>query len=352
MEYYVDPNIKNTERVFPMQGREDFLRLDMNENPEGLPADFVEEVKKEITPSFLSRYPEPERFRKKYAEYLGAAPEQIFVANGTDQVIRYALWTFGEKGKEVLTVTPSFEMYRINCMLLGLVHKAVPYEPDLTIDVTKILSAISEETRVVVLVNPNNPVGNVYSKEDFSAILKRASEVNAVVFVDEAYHYFCETTELPFALSEENVLVFRTFSKLFSIPALRLGAAIGNEKLIRYLKSGQLSFDVNAVALLFGERLLDRQDLIDRLIRAEREGKKWLADRLTEAGYEFIPCQGNYLLIKTKKNPKDTEKTLFTHKILVHTYGNPALSDYLRVTTASVTAMKRFYEAFSEAEAL
>ncbi len=100
---YINPNIKKTDRVFPMQGRKNYLRLDMNENPTGLPTDFVNNVLKEVTPEFLSTYPEPEQFREKYAEYIGFKPKNIAVTNGTDMAIRYILETFGEPGKDVVT---------------------------------------------------------------------------------------------------------------------------------------------------------------------------------------------------------------------------------------------------------
>lgn len=351
-EYYVDPNIKATERMFPEQGRSGFLRLDMNENPEGLPEDFVESVKECITPEFLATYPEPEVFRKKYADYIGngAIPDNVFIANGTDMVIRYVLETFGEKGKDVVTVTPSFEMYRINCSLLGLNHVAVPYDDELNISVDAIVSAITWRTRVVVLVNPANPVGNVYSKADIERVRARAAEVGAILMVDEAYHYFCDDTVIGEALKHDNMIVSRTFSKVFSIPALRLGVAVASPDIIHFLRNGQLSFDVNAVALLFGEKLLDNPKLLDKLVKTEREGKDTLCALLENAGYEYIRCGGNYILIKTNISPREVEIRLRDRKILTHSYGNPLLKDYLRVSTGSRAVMERFFETLVEVD--
>ena len=190
MKYYVNENIKNTVRIFPRQKRYNCLRYDMNENPEGLPKDFVDSVLKEITPEFLAIYPEPDKFLNKYANFIGAQYENVVATNGSDMAIRYILETFGETGKSVVTVSPSFEMYWVNCNILGLKHKPVAYNDDLTINIENIINAIDLDTRVVVLLNPNNPVGNVYTEEEFRLVLKRTQEVGAILVVDEAYHYF------------------------------------------------------------------------------------------------------------------------------------------------------------------
>ena len=323
----------------------------MNENPEGLPKEFVDEVLKEITPEFLAIYPEPDRFLHKYADFIGAAYENVLTTNGSDMAIRYLLETFGEKGKEVVTVSPSFEMYWVNCSILGLKHVPVAYEPDLTIKIEKILEAISGDTRVVVLLNPNNPVGNVYTEEELERVIERAKEVGAVVIVDEAYHYFYDRTFLPYALNGENVIVLRTFSKLFSLAACRLGVIISNPEIIHYVKNARLTFDVNAIALLFGERILDRPELIRELIRIEKEGKAWILQALEKEGYECRDCRGNFIFVKPKHSAREVANRLETEKkVLVHPYGNELLKDCLRVSVGSKEAMELFLEAFLEVD--
>ncbi|MBP5224349.1 MAG: histidinol-phosphate aminotransferase family protein [Lachnospiraceae bacterium] len=349
MEYYVNPWIAGTERVFPMQGRAEYLRLDMNENPEGLPEEIVEEIRGKITPEFLSTYPEPDRFLRKYADFIGTDIECVAATNGSDMAIRYLLETFGEPGKDVVTVTPSFEMYRINCSLLGLHHVPVSYEEDLTVDVSKICDAIGEDTRIVVLLNPNNPVGNVFSDAEFDAILEKTKAAGAVLIVDEAYHYFCEKTFLPRALEEENVLVLRTFSKLFSLAAVRLGVVIGHPKLIHFLKNGKLTFDVNSVALLAGETVLSHPELVDELRKKEAAGKAWALQALQKAGYETRDCAGNFFFVRPRCDAHSIAKALETEKkVLVHPFSNPLLQDLIRVTAGSESVMKRFVEAFLE----
>lgn len=347
--YYVDEHIKNTNRVFPQQGRYDYLRYDMNENPEGLPKEFVDSVLKEITPEFLSIYPEPDRFLNKYAAYIGASYENVVAVNGSDMGIRYLLETFGEKGKDVVTVAPSFEMYWVNCSILGLHHVPVAYESDMTISIDKILDAITENTRIVVLLNPNNPIGNVYTEEELEKVIEKTKKVGAIVIIDEAYHYFYPNTFLKYALNEENVVLLRTFSKLFSIAACRLGVVISNAQIIHYVKNAKLTFDANAIALLFAERILDHPEMIEQLIETEKEGKAYTLAELTKHGYETRDCRGNFIFVTPKHQAAEVAQKLETEKkILVKSYGNEMLKKYLRISVGSKEAMERFLTAFFE----
>lgn len=349
MTLYIDESIRTTERAFPDQGRYGYLRYDMNENPEGLPKEFVDSVLAEITPEFLAIYPEPDVFLRKYAEFVGAGFQNVVATNGSDMAIRYLLEIFCGKGHEVVTVAPSFEMYGVNCSVLGLTHVPVQYKDDLTMDVEKIVDAIGPQTDVVVLLNPNNPVGNVYSEDEAKRIVRTAQENNALVIVDEAYHYFYGRTFIDLALSEPNVALLRTFSKLFSIAACRLGLIIANENIIKYVKNAKLTFDANAIALKFGERILENPELVKSLIDTERLGREHTLDCLSRKGYEVRDCKGNFIFVRSRRKPEDVAHDLrVENKILVKYWQKGLLAPYLRVSTGSIAAMDRFIEPFLE----
>lgn len=351
MKYYVNPNVRDTLRIFPEQGRYGYKRYDLNENPEGLPKSFVDSVLEEITPEFLSIYPEPDVFLNKYADFIGAKYENVLTTNGSDMGIRYLLETFGEPGKKVVTVAPSFEMYRVNCSLLGLVHVPVLYKDDLTMDVQDIVAAVDADTRIVVLLNPNNPMGNVYTEEELQQVIAKAREVGAIVIVDEAYHYFYDKTFLPYALNGDNVIILRTFSKLMSLAACRLGVIISNPELIHYVKNLRVTFEVNSIALLFAQRLLENPQIIEELIRTEKEGKAHTLRVLEERGYWCRDCIGNFIFVETKGDPLAVARRLKEEKqVLVHTFGNPLLSRYLRISIGSKAAMDVFLDAFLEVD--
>jgi histidinol-phosphate aminotransferase len=169
--------------------------------------------------------------------------------------------------------------------------------------------------------------------------------------VDEAYHYFYENTFLKYALEEENVVVLRTFSKLFSIAACRLGVIISNPQIVHYVKNAKLTFDANSIALLFAERIIEHPEIVEELIRTEKEGKAYTLSSLREHGYECRECKGNFLFVKPRHNAKEIATRLEVEKkVLVHPYGNELLKDYIRVSVGSVDAMKIFLDAFYEVD--
>ena len=351
MNFFVNKNIRDTKRIYPMQERSKYLRYDMNENPEGLPKDFIEMVKKEITPEFLATYPEQGRFLRKYANYTKMPIENIMATNGSDMAIRYIFETFGESGKDVVTVSPSFEMYRVHCNILGYNCVQIEYNDNLTLNVDKIVAAINERTRIVVLVNPNNPIGNTYNKSEIEAIVQRANERGVIVVIDEAYYYFYNETSLDLINKYNNVILLRTFSKLFSLAACRLGVIITSSIIINNVKKSALSFDVNSLALLFAERLLEHPEIEKELIQNEKDGKRYLLKELSRQGYEHRECKGNFVFIKPRKNAYVlAEELKQKHLVLVKTFSQELLSSYIRVTTGSVGSMQKFLKNFFEAD--
>ena len=169
------------------------------------------------------------------------------------------------------------------------------------------------------------------------------------MIIDEAYHYFYPNTFLEHIKTDENVIILRTFSKLFSLAAVRLGVIISNPEIIHYVKNSKLTFDANAVALLFGERILDHPELIEELIRTENEGKAWILQALRDKGYECRDCRGNFIFIRPNHDAHEVTRRLEEEKkILVHAYGNELLKDVIRVSVGSERAMRFFFDAFME----
>lgn len=225
--YYFDKKIKNLNRVFDQNAREGYLRLDLNENPGGLPQDFISEILKNITPEFISQYPETLHFSEVLARYLGTDISHICLTNGSAEGIRYIIQAFTSENGRIVGVVPSYFMFQVYSEMYGRNFIKIPYEENLSMDVEKIIREITEETQLLILLNPNNPMGNVYTDEEFEKIMVAARTNKVTVLVDEAYHYFYPKTFIRYALNEDHVFITRTFSKLFSMAGCRLGYVVG-----------------------------------------------------------------------------------------------------------------------------
>jgi len=349
--YYVNPNIRDLYRVKFHDSRDGVLRLDMNENPGGLPKAFVEEVKKKITPEFLASYPEKDRLTELLARHNAIPSGSITITSGSDEAMRLLFHCFGEPGKRLVTVTPTFEMYDVYAKMFGMEHAAADYRPDFTLSVEGVLSQIDSSTGIVVLVNPNSPIGVCWSEAEARAVIERAAEAGAVVVVDEAYHYFCSSTFLPLIREYEHLLVLRTFSKLFSCAGLRIGYAAGSGKLIQYMENAESTFNVNRVAILFAEDLMGRPEIIEELAAVERDGRRWLTNKLASEGYRVLSREGNYLLFRPRLPSGEVVARLKERGVWVRDYSRGILAGWVRVSTGGREFMERFWREFSRIDA-
>jgi len=343
---YVNELIKNTFRVPQPEGRGTFVRLDQNENSDGLPGWLVEEVMKKVTPEFLAIYPEENIPTSKYAKLLGLEYENVTLTAGSSVGMGYVIKVFGEPKKDILTVTPSFAMYEVYAKMIGMNIKQLKYENDFTFNVEKTLSSIDDNTGIVVLVNPNMPVGNVYDIEDIERIICKAKEHDALVIVDEAYYYYYDKTTVGLVKKYDNLVVLRTFSKMLSMPSLRLGSIISCANNIQYINNLKPHYTVNSIALLFCEAIVDNHDrVVNELMVQYNEGKKYIVNALLENGYEILPSEGCYVCIKPKyKTSREITDLLEKDNILI-LCGKDGLTGWLRLTIAHKKYMEIFINA-------
>lgn len=343
--YKLKPGIEELYRVSPHQGRASYLRLDMNENPEGLPAEFFNKVVSKLTPELLAMYPENGVLIQKLADYLGVTADMVTLSNGSDEAIKCIFEVFGNSGN-VVSVYPTFEMYAVYSKMYCLEHRIINYGSDFSVKIEDIIAAIDSDTAIVSLLNPNNPIGNVYTQEEIERVIKKAGECGAVVVIDEAYHYFYPNTFIELAGKYDNVIVTRTFSKLCSIAGCRIGYAVGSTRLITLLNKVRGTYCINAVALAFAEAILDDKELIPALVKKEKAGRDYVLASLEENGYTHYAENGNYIFIKPHRPAGEVSAALAEEKVLVKTYSHPLLKDYIRITTGGVEPMQRFCKIF------
>lgn len=348
---YVRNGIEELLRIKSKESRKDFLRLDMNENPEGLPIDFVREVMGTITPEEIAMYPELFVLRKKIADLHHVEEQDVLILNGTDEGLKSIFEVFGMEGKEFVSVYPTFEMYKIYAQMYGMECRFVEYTPELEVSVSEIADAITDSTAIVSILNPNNPIGTVFSEEDVKYILDRAKEKGAIVIIDEAYYYYCENSFAQLAQKYDNVVLLRTFSKLFAMAGCRIGYLVSSPRIVELADKVRPSAGVNVFAIHLATAILERPDIIQALKQREKEGRNYLLKELENMKYKTFRGNGNYVLFQPNRSPKEVYERLKERGILVKIYSHPILKDYVRVTTAGKSNMMRFLEELKEVDA-
>ncbi len=350
--YYVNKDLVSLNRIFDQNLREGYLRLDLNENPGGLPEEFIRKVLDQVTPQFVSQYPETLPFTQTLAQKLGCKIENICLVNGSAEGVRHVIEAYSGPGGKILGVTPTYAMYAVYSKMYGRQFVPIEYEEDITMPVNKILDAMTEDIQILVVCNPNNPVGNVYSIEEMTQIAEKAKELEITILIDEAYHYFYPVTFIDFALKYDNVFLTRTFSKLFSLAGARLGYVVGKPKGIELVQKLCTPHNVNAFAMKFAEEVFNTEGMLESLIEKQLEGKKYVVDTLREKGYAVNAKEGNFIFIKTKLDAEEIMHRLKRDKgILVKTYdGIGELGKCLRVTTGEKDIMRSFVDALVDAD--
>ena len=348
--YYLNPEVETLNRIFDQNMREPYLRLDLNENPGGLPEEFVKKVLSEITPEFVAQYPETLPFATKLAEFLNTGVENICLVNGSSEGIRNIIYAFSGPGGRIVGVTPTYAMFEVYSKMYGRNFTPVRYNEDLTIDVENVLAAMTPDTQIMIVVNPNNPMGNAFSEEEMQRIYERARAYEITLLIDEAYFYFYPKTFLHFALEHEHVFVTRSFSKLFSLAGLRLGYVVGWAEGIKMVQKLCTPHNVNAPSMLFARRIMEEPGLIESLVAKHKEGRQWLISELSARGYKMEGKEGNFIFIQPKTDATTVMNRMKAEKgILIKTYhGVGALGECLRVTTGEKRFMERFLAGLLE----
>ena len=348
--YYLDDRVANLCRVFDQNARKDYLRLDLNENPGGLPQEFITKVLSSVTPQFVAQYPETLHFSEVLAKHLHTDISHLCLVNGSAEGIRYIIQAFSSEHGRIVGVVPSYFMFQVYSEMYGRDFVKVPYNEDLTMDIQKILVEMTEDTQLLILLNPNNPMGNVYSDEEFETIFKAAQEKQITILIDEAYHYFYPKTFIKYALEKEHVFVTRTFSKLFSLAGCRLGYVVGWPDGIKMVQKLCTPHNTNAFAMRFAEAILETPGMLDSLIEKFSEGRNYLIDALEQNGYPHKGEAGNFLFIKPKTDAQlIVDRMKAEKKILIKTYPNVGkFGNCLRVSIGEKQYMEHFMKALLE----
>lgn len=326
------------------------IRLDRNENTAGCsPA--VRSFLASAAPD-LSFYPDvfADSLRRKLAARHGVAPEQILVGNGSFELINLISQVFLNPGDEVLFPDPSFEFYKVFGELAGGTVIRVPLENH-TVPLDRLRATVTEKARIIWICNPNNPTGTALTQKELTAFLE-AVPPTVLVAVDEAYLDFMRETPAPDLIPEinrfPNLILLRTFSKVYGLAAARVGYAIADAELIGRLVPWKIPPNTNLPGTLAAEAALEDREFYDAAVdRIRRESPRFY--RIFEKlGLSWIPSDANFILFHTGREAAPVVEALARRNILVRGGAEYGYPEWIRVTIGTEGENELFLAALTE----
>ena len=323
-----------------------YIKLNTNENPYP-PAPSVVAAMNDAEIEDLRLYSDPTAkvLKERLAGLYGLKPENIYVGNGSDEVLYFLFLAYGRKGAAFPDI--SYGFYSVFAEICGIPARVIPLEADFTIDAAKYHGL----DRFIVIANPNAPTGLSLSQVQIEGILK--TNPNAVVAIDEAYVDFGGESAYPLMAKYENLIVVRTFSKSRSMAGARLGYALGPASLIADLEKIKYSvnpYNVNRLTLRLGEATVDAQAYYQEKCAAIIRTREDTAGKLKEMGFTVLSSQTNFLFVKSDKiGGRELYEKLKDRGILVRHFGNPRITDYIRITIGTDAQMDQCLSAIRAA---
>lgn len=328
--------VENIYRLKPiLKKRVGKIRLDKNERVDPHFNLFLKKIKKEITSDLISAYPDFNEVYTKLSKKLRVNTANIILTAGSDQAIKNTFELFYKKNKEIITTHPTFAMVDIYSKIFRTKQIKINYDKNLNLKINDIYKSINKNTCLVIIANPNSPTGKMIEKKKLIRIIKKAKKYKAKVLLDEAYHEFSNYNFLSKIKDYNNLIIIRTFSKIYGLAGLRAGYVIANKNIIKKYTSIKPMYEINSIAVKALEILLDNPKYISFYLKQMREGEEYAKIFCKKNDYIFVKCHANFFHINFKYNPRKIQNHLFEKNILIK--GGPGIKsfkNYLRISFA------------------
>lgn len=326
------------------------IRLSSNENPVGPPRAALDAIVASLGTS--NRYPsEPaQRLVSRLAALHGVDQSCIVVGAGSGEILRMAVYNWTSPARALVTAAPSFEEPVRYAELLGAPVVAVPVTANLKLDLDAMLKRVAG-AGLVFLCNPNNPTGTLHAASDVTAFLDAVARVSpdTTVLIDEAYHHYVKdrsyASAISIALERPNVVVSRTFSKVYGMAGLRLGYAIARRDTIASLRRHRLANSVNALVAPAALAALDDGALVARERARNHEAREFTRGALAEAGYASLPSEANFIMVDIRRDVREFQAACLAAGVQI---GRPfpPLTTYARISIGTMEEMSTAVAVF------
>jgi histidinol-phosphate aminotransferase len=343
------PPGKPIEEVEREYGIADSIKLASNENPLGPSPKALEAIA--ATLERLHRYPEGNCYylRRELAARLDVPEASLIFGNGSNEIIELIVRTFLQPGEDAVMSDQAFIVYSLIVQAAGGRRRSVPLR-SFTHDVEGIAAAITPQTRVVFLANPNNPTGTIFFEHDWEQFLSLVPR-DVVVVMDEAYAEYVEDADYPDSLAAvregRNVIVLRTFSKIYGLAGLRVGYGVAPSALVDLMDRVRQPFNVNSLAQAAARAALGDAAHVERSRACNRGGMALLRGECERLGVDVVPSWANFLLIRVGDGAGVYQK-LLERGVIVRPMGVYGFPEHVRVTVGTAKENERFVAALAE----
>jgi histidinol-phosphate aminotransferase len=333
-------------------GIKDSIKLASNENPLGpspvaLKA-IVDNLISSNSSNSLNRYPDGSGFyiKRALSDKLSVREDEIILGNGSNELIDIAVRTFLQTTDEAIMAHPSFVVYPMAVQAIGGKPVQIPLK-NYTHDLDVVADTITSKTRMLFIANPNNPTGTINKRDEFDRLMNRLPE-GILIVVDEAYYEYVVDPEyadsMKYFRDGRDILVLRTFSKIYGLAGLRIGYGIARQDIIFEMNKLRPPFNTNSLAQNAALWALKDEDHVRYSLEINEQGKGYLYRELNSLGLKYIPTEANFIYILLGQDSNELYDKLLRYGVIVRPVG----SEEIRVTIGLPEENKRFIEALKK----
>ncbi|OGX56832.1 MAG: histidinol-phosphate transaminase [Omnitrophica WOR_2 bacterium RIFOXYC2_FULL_43_9] len=338
---------KPIEEVKRQLGLSKVIKLASNENPLGPSPKALRAIQKALPK--INHYPEGSCYylRQRLSRHLKVNPRNLIFGNGSDELIDIIIKAFSCPRDEIMTAEATFLEYKIIAQQNGRRPKMFPLR-GFRYDLSAMKQALNKRVKVVFIANPNNPTGTYVDKKEVESFLRDIPKDVIVVF-DEAYFEFVKEKDFPetirYVKEGKNVIILRTFSKIYGLAGLRIGYGIASPELVGYMERVRQPFNVNSLAQEAALAALSDTAFVRKSQALVWEGKRYLLRHFEQLGLEAIYSAANFILFKVNKDGLTISQELLKRGVIVRDMCQYGLKDYVRVTVGTKQENEKFVEA-------
>lgn len=318
------------------------VKLASNENPVGPSPAALAAIRDSFAD--INRYPDGSGYylKRELSQALSVSEDELILGNGSNELLDIAAKTFLRDGDEAVMAAPSFVVYFMAVQSVGGKSIQVPLK-NYTHDLAAMTDAVTPKTKMIFIANPNNPTGTFNRKDEFDRMMERISD-NVLVVLDEAYYEYVSAPDYPDSMkylrTEKNVLILRTFSKIYGLAGLRLGYGIAKKEILSDMNRLREPFNTNTIAQRAAIVALRDRKHVAKSKSINETGKEYLYGELNSMGIKYVPTEANFIYI-----PFEGAMALYEKLLKLGVIIRPMGPDAVRVTIGLPEENRRFVEA-------